>query len=160
MKTGHTDSAGYCLVTGAKRDNMRLISVVLGSPSIKAREDASEALLNYGYTFYETAKIKSAGDPVLKPRVYKSADEFATIGTPSDIYVTVARGQTGAVKTAARVLKEPLIAPLAANQQLGELTVSDANGDVIAHRPLVAFKAVPEGGLWTRVTDDVSLWFK
>ncbi len=160
MKTGHTDSAGYCLVTGANRDGMRLISVVLGSPSIKAREDASEALLNYGYTFYETTKVKSAGDPVLKPRVYKSAAEFATIGTPSDIYVTVARGQTGAIKTAAHVLKEPLIAPLVANKQVGELTVSDANGEVIAQTPLVPFAAVPEGGLWTRMSDDVALWFK
>ena len=160
MKTCHTDSAGYCLVTGANRDGMRLISVVLGSPSIKAREDASEALLNYGYTFYETTKVKSAGDPVLKPRVYKSAAEFATIGTPSDIYVTVARGQTGAIKTAAHVLKEPLIAPLVANKQVGELTVSDANGEVIAQTPLVPFAAVPEGGLWTRMSDDVALWFK
>ncbi len=160
MKTGHTDSAGYCLVTGANRDGMRLISVVLGSPSIKAREDASEALLNYGYTFYETAKIKSAGDPVLKPRVYKSAAEFATIGTPSDIYVTVARGQTSAIKTAAHVLKEPLVAPLVANKQVGELTVSDASGEVLAQRPLVPFAAVPEGGLWTRMTDGIALWFK
>ncbi len=160
MKTGHTDSAGYCLVTAAKRDGMRLISVVLGSQSIKAREDASEALLNYGYNFYETTKIKNAGDPVLKPRVYKSGAEFATIGTPYDIYVTVARGQVGAIKTAAHVLKEPLIAPLAARQPVGELTVSDANGEVIAHTALVSFAAVPQGGLWTRVTDDVALWFK
>ncbi len=97
---------------------------------------------------------------MLKPRVYKSAAEFATIGTPSDIYVTVARGQTGAIKTAAHVLKEPLIAPLVANKQVGELTVSDANGEVIAQTPLVPFAAVPEGGLWTRMSDDVALWFK
>src|SRR5580698_4150390 len=69
IKTGHTDSAGYCLITSAKRDGMRLISVVMGSSSIKAREDASAALLNYGYTFYETAKVKSAGEVLLKPRV-------------------------------------------------------------------------------------------
>ena len=160
MKTGHTDSAGYCLVTAAKRDGMRLITVVLGSPSIKAREDASEALLNYGYNFYETAKIKSAGEAVLKPRVYKSAAEFATLGTPHDIYITVPRGQVGALKTTARVLKEPLIAPIALNQALGDLTISDASGQVVSHTPLVAFKAVPAGGLWTRMTDDVALWFK
>ena len=160
MKTGHTDSAGFCLITSAKRDGMRLVSVVLGSPSIKAREDASEALLNYGYTFYETAKVKSAGEAVLKPRVYRSASEFATIGTPYQIYVTVARGQVAALKTTARVLKEPLVAPLAAGKPVGELTISDSNGDVLARSPLVPFAAVPEGGLWTRMSDDISLWFK
>jgi D-alanyl-D-alanine carboxypeptidase (penicillin-binding protein 5/6) len=160
MKTGHTDSAGYCLVTAAKRDGMRLVSVVLDSPSIKAREDASEALLNYGYNFFETTKVKSAGEAVLKPRVYKSAEEFATLGSPSDIYVTVPRGQATSLKTTARVLKEPLIAPITLNQALGDLTVADASGKVIAQTPLVAFKAVPEGGLWTRMTDDVALWFK
>ena len=160
MKTGHTDSAGYCLVTAAKRDGMRLVAVVLGSPSIKAREDASEALLNYGYNFYETARIKSAGEAVLQPRVYKSASEFATLGILNDIYVTVPRGQVGALKTTAHVLKQPLIAPLAVHQALGDLTVTDANGQVVALAPLVAFKAVPEGGLWTRLSDDVALWFR
>jgi D-alanyl-D-alanine carboxypeptidase (penicillin-binding protein 5/6) len=160
MKTGHTDSAGYCLVTAAKRDGMRLVSVVLGSPSIKAREDASEALLNYGYNFFETTRLKSAGEAVLKPRVYKSAEEFATLSTPSDIYVTVPRGQVGTLKTTARVLKEPLIAPLALNQSLGDLTITDASGQVVAHTSLVVSKAVPEGGLWTRMTDDMALWFK
>ena len=74
MKTGHTDSAGYCLVTSAMRDDMRLISVVLGSHSIKGREDASAALLNYGYTFYETVSVKQRGTVVLKPRVYKAGE--------------------------------------------------------------------------------------
>ncbi len=85
MKTGHTDSAGFCLITSAKRDNMRLVSVVMGSSSIKAREDASSALLNYGYTFYETGKVKSAGEILLKPRVYKSTEEYVTLAVPRDI---------------------------------------------------------------------------
>ena len=76
MKTGHTDSAGYCLVTSAKRENMRLIAVVLGSSSIKGREDASAALVNYGFTFYETVNVKQRGTAVLKPRVYKAAEEY------------------------------------------------------------------------------------
>jgi D-alanyl-D-alanine carboxypeptidase (penicillin-binding protein 5/6) len=159
LKTGHTDSAGYCLVTSAKRDGMRLVSVVMGSPSIKAREDASAALLNYGYTFYETTKIKSAGEAVLKPRVYKSTGEFAPVGIPYDIYVTVGRGQAASIKTAARLSKEPLVAPLAANKPVGELTVSDGNGEVLAKAPLVPFAPVAEAGLWTRAVDDVRLWF-
>jgi len=160
MKTGHTESAGYCLVTGAQRDGMRLITVVMGAPSIRGREDASEALLNYGYTFFKTEKVHGAGDAVLKPRVYKSDAQYVTIGTPRDIYVTVARGQAGALKTAARLLKEPLIAPLTRNQAVGELTVTDAAGEVIARSALVVLKAAPEGGLWTRMTDDVAMWFR
>ena len=159
LKTGHTDSAGYCLVTSAKRDNMRLISVVMGSPSVKAREDASAALLGYGYTFFETARIKQAREAVLKPRVYKSSAEFASIGVPNDIVVTVGRGQAASLTTTAKLAKEPLIAPLPAGQPVGELTVTDSNGQVVARSPLVPLTAVPEGGMWTRAVDDVRLWF-
>jgi D-alanyl-D-alanine carboxypeptidase (penicillin-binding protein 5/6) len=159
MKTGHTDSAGFCLVTSAKRDNMRLISVVLGSSSIKAREDASAALLNYGYTFYETAQVKKAGEPLLKPRVYKSAEEYVTLTVPRDIVLTVGRGQIVNLKSTAHVLKEPLIAPLAANQPIGELTITDQAGEVVSRVPLTPGKAVPEAGIWTRATDSVRLWF-
>jgi len=159
LKTGHTDSAGYCLVTSAKREGMRLVSVVMGSPSIKAREDASAALLNYGYTFFETTKVKGAREMVLKPRVYKSAGEFAAVGPPYDIYVTVGRGQAATLKTGAKLAKEPLVAPLAAGKPIGELTVTDATGDVVARAPLVPFLPVAEGGLWTRTVDDVALWF-
>jgi D-alanyl-D-alanine carboxypeptidase (penicillin-binding protein 5/6) len=159
LKTGHTDSAGYCLATSAVRNGMRLVSVVMGAPSVKAREDASAALLNYGYTFYETIRIKAARETVLKPRVYKSASEFAALGVPYDVYATVARGQAGALKTSARVSHEPLIAPLAAAQAVGELTVADASGEVIARAPLEPFAAVPAGGLWTRASDSIALWF-
>jgi D-alanyl-D-alanine carboxypeptidase (penicillin-binding protein 5/6) len=159
LKTGHTDAAGYCLVTSAKRDNMRLISVVMGSPSVKGREDASAALLNYGYTFYETARLKQAHDTVLKPRVYKASTDYVPVGVPNDVVVTVGRGQAASLTTTAKLTKEPLIAPIAAGQALGELTVTDSNGQVVARTPLVALTAVPEGGLWSRAVDDMRLWF-
>jgi len=159
IKTGHTDSAGFCLITSAKRDGMRLVSVVMGSPTVKAREDASSALLNYGYTFFETAKVKSAGEVVLQPRVYKSEEGFAPLVVPYNIVVTVGRGQMATLKSSAHLLKEPLVAPLAANQRLGELTITDAAGDVVARAPLVPRKPVGTGGLWTRAVDDVRLWF-
>lgn len=159
MKTGHTDSAGFCLVTSAKRDGMRLVSVVMGSSSVKAREDSSAALLNYGYTFYETAKVKSAGEVLLKPRVYKSAEQYVTLTVPRDIVLTVGRGQITSLKSMAHLFKEPLIAPLAANQPIGELTISDPAGAVVSRVPLVPGKAVPEAGLWTRATDSIRLWF-
>jgi len=159
MKTGHTDSAGFCLVTSAKRDNMRLVSVVMGSSSIKAREDASSALLNYGYTFYETGLVKKAGEVLLKPRVYKSADQYVTLTVPRNIVMTVGRGQLVNLKSTAHLLKEPLVAPLAANQPIGELTITDQAGEVVSRVPLTPSKAVPEAGLWTRATDSVRLWF-
>ena len=159
LKTGHTDSAGFCLATSANRNGMRLVSVVLGAPSVRAREDASAALLNYGYTFYETVRVKAARETVLKPRVYKSASEFAAVGVPYDVYATVGRGQGTALRTSARLSGEPLIAPLAAGKPVGELTVADATGEVIARAPLTALAPVPAGGLWTRALDSVALWF-
>jgi serine-type D-Ala-D-Ala carboxypeptidase (penicillin-binding protein 5/6) len=158
MKTGHTDSAGYCLVTSAKRGEMRLVSVVMGTKSVKAREDASAALINYGYTFYETSKVKGRGDTILAPRVYKSADKSVPVGIRQDIYLTLGRGEAANLKSAASV-KEPLIAPLAANQSVGELTIATASGEIVAKAPLYPLKAVPEAGLWTRMVDSVALWF-
>ena len=159
LKTGHTDSAGFCLATSANRNGMRLVSIVMGSPSIKAREDASAALLNYGYTFYETVRVKAARETILKPRVFKSAAEFADLGVPADVYATVGRGQGGTLKTGTHLFNEPLVAPLAALQPVGEFSGTDASGQVVARAPLVPFTAVPLGGLWTRMTDSVALWF-
>ena len=159
MKTGHTESAGYCLITSAKRNGMRLISVVMGSPSVKAREDASSALLSYGYTFYETTRVKSAGEVILKPRVYKSVDGFVSLAVPYNVIVTVGRGQAATLKSTARLFKEPLVAPLLANQPVGELTIADSAGDAVVHVPLAPRRTVPAGGLWTRAVDDVRLWF-
>ncbi len=158
IKTGHTETAGYCLAASAKRGDMRLISVVLGTQGFKAREDASAALLNYGFTFYETVKAKSAGEVVLKPRVYKGEQDLVTLVPANDIYVTIGRGGAAQLKSTATV-KEPVIAPIKAGQALGELTVSDG-ANVVARIPLVAKEAVPEGGWWTRMVDGISLWSK
>jgi serine-type D-Ala-D-Ala carboxypeptidase (penicillin-binding protein 5/6) len=158
IKTGHTETAGYCLASSAKRNGMRLIAVVLGTKSFKAREDASAALLNYGYTFYETVKAKSASDVVLKPEVYKGEEDRVTLVPARDIWVTIGRGSGMQLKTTATV-KEPVVAPIKAGQALGELTVTDGK-DVVARVPLVAQTAVPEGGWWTRTMDGIALWMK
>ena len=159
LKTGHTDSAGYCLVTSANHNGMRLISVVLGSPSIKAREDASAALLGYGYTFYETARARGRGEPVVSPRVYFSASSTAPLGVARDIFVTVPRGDAAGLRASTHV-NEPLRAPLVPGQPVGELTLTTANGDLVARAPLVPLKPVPVAGLWTRMSDHVALWFR
>src|SRR3954468_23601991 len=123
IKTGHTESAGYCLASSAKRGDMRLISVVLGTEGFKAREDASAALLNYGFTFFETVKAKGAGEVILKPEVYKGEAERVTLVPAQDIYVTVGRGSGTQLKTAATLKDKIIIAPIKAGQALGELTV-------------------------------------
>lgn len=158
IKTGHTSSAGYCLATSAKRAGMRLLSVVFGTASMKAREDASAALLNYGFTFYEAVKVKGRGETVLAPRIYKGAEDHVAIAPRGDVYVTVGRGDAALVKTSATA-KEPLVAPVTLDQALGELVVS-AGTDTVARVPLFPVKAVPEGGWWTRMVDGVALMWQ
>jgi len=158
MKTGHTESAKYCLVSSAKRNGMRLISVVLGSPSIRAREDASAALLNYGYTFFETIKLQEAGVAVLTPKVFKGAAESVPVGGRRAISVTIPRGQSQSLKKEAKV-NSPLIAPLALGAVVGQYTVT-AGDEVVAKLPLVALKKVEEGGLWRTGIDTIKLWFE
>ena len=158
IKTGHTESAKYCLVSSAKRNGMRLISVVLGSPSIKAREDASAALLSYGFTFFETIKLQNAGRPVLTPQVFKGDKQSVAVGSPSDISITIARGMGDKLTKEAKV-NSPLIAPLALHATVGEYVVR--NGDeVVARVPLKTLAKVDEGGLWRSAVDSVKLWFQ
>jgi D-alanyl-D-alanine carboxypeptidase (penicillin-binding protein 5/6) len=160
LKTGHTDDAGWCLVASSNRNGMRLISVLMGAPSDKAREEASATLLGYGYAFFETAKVKAAHEVVLKPRVFKaSPGVLAQLTVPSDIYVTVPRGDAKNLKVTTHLTKDPLIAPVPANQPVGDLIVSDPSGQVLRKVPLIPVKAVPAGGLWTQAVDGIALWF-
>jgi serine-type D-Ala-D-Ala carboxypeptidase (penicillin-binding protein 5/6) len=158
IKTGHTESAKYCLVASARRDGMRLISVVLGAPTQQAREDASATLLNYGYTFYQTVKLQDAGAVLLRPAVYKGDAGSVAIGSRSPISVTVTRGGADRI-TKQAVAMEPLIAPIAAGQVVGEYTVR-VGDEVVARVPLVALAKVDEGGIWRSAVDSVKLWFK
>jgi D-alanyl-D-alanine carboxypeptidase (penicillin-binding protein 5/6) len=103
-------------------------------------------------------KIKSRGDTVLKPRVWRSAEEMVAIGPLQDIVLTVERGEAASLKTSAKV-REPLMAPLSAGAAVGELTVSSANGDIVSRVPLYPLQDVREGGITTRVVDQVTLWF-
>ena len=158
MKTGHTDAAGYCLVTSAKRDNMRLVAVVLNANSIKAREDASAALINYGYTNYQIINVERAGTTVLKPRVYKAADDYYGVGPSSDVSIVVPRGQVGSIETTAYV-QRPLLAPLSTNVAVGELQIV-VGGKPVKSVPLYPLTTVPRGGFWSRLSDTVRLWYQ
>lgn len=158
IKTGHTDDAGYCLVSSAKRDGMRIISVVLGTASEKARIDGSQALLNFGFRFFETRLLYRAGEAVAQARIWKAQKELTPIGLPDDLYVTIPRGSFDDVES---VLNMPatLIAPVAQGQPLAELQVS-LNGDQLINTPLRALEANPDGSFWQRTRDGVQLWFE
>lgn len=158
IKTGFTDSAGYCLTSSAKRNGTRMIAVVFGTKSPRIREQASTALLNYGFAFYETVSLRKSGDAVFKPRVYKGSDQYVSVGPASNVEVTVARGARSRLKTST-TLNEPLVAPLKAGQTVGEMRVLDGK-TVIKRVPLVVNNAVAEGGLWAGTRDTFALWFR
>jgi serine-type D-Ala-D-Ala carboxypeptidase (penicillin-binding protein 5/6) len=158
IKTGHTESAGYCLVTSAKEDEMRLISVVVGTKSDKARATASRKLLNYGFRFYETFLLHAANKPMKEMRIWKGAKEMLPLGTAEDLYITIPRGQRNKVK-ANMTIETTLIAPAQKGQPYG--TVNVMLGDTeIASRPLIALESIPEGSLWRRLVDTIKLKFQ
>jgi D-alanyl-D-alanine carboxypeptidase (penicillin-binding protein 5/6) len=158
MKTGHTDDAGYCLVSSAKRDGMRIVSVVLGTASSKTRIEGSQALINYGFRFYETRLLYKAGEAVTKARIWKAANEYTSLGLPQDLYITVPRGSYDDVES---VLNIPavLVGPVSEGQPLAELRVS-LNGTDLINEPLRALDDNPSGSLWQRTRDGVKLWFE
>ncbi len=157
LKTGHTESAGFCLVTSSLRDGMRLVSVILGSGSFKGRENASAALLNYGFTFYDTELVARAGAKLATTPVWKADEPTVDVGVRKDVYVTVPRDQAKEVKTTVD-LKPRLIAPLPVDADVGALHVSAA-GHGIVELPLHPLKEVPPGGWWRGLVDTVRLWF-
>jgi len=143
-------------VTSAHRDGMRLVSVVLGSTSMKARENASAALLSYGFTFYDTKLLVKGGTALASTHVWKAAQSPAEVGIKDDLYMTLARGQTD-VKTAVDV-QPKLIAPLGLDAGVGTLRVFSGT-QTLATVPLHPLKPVPAGGWWRRLIDTVRLWF-
>jgi D-alanyl-D-alanine carboxypeptidase (penicillin-binding protein 5/6) len=158
LKTGHTESAGYCLVSSAKRDDMRLVSVVMGSPSVRAREDASSALLNYGFNFYQTRKLYANKAPVMTVKVWKGTTDEVPLGVIQDIYTTVPRGQENLLSAAADV-PDPLFAPLTPATAAGQLRVT-LGDKVIGTYPLHPMNEVAETGFFGRLTDDFKLWLQ
>ena len=156
LKTGHTDSAGFCLVTSSLRDGMRLVSVVLGSASMKARENASAALLNYGFTFYDTKLVVKGGTALAATHVWKAARSPVDVGIKDDLYITLQRGQAD-LKTTTDI-QPRLIAPLGSDANVGTLHVIAA-GQALATVPLHPLQPVDAGGWWRRLIDTIRLWF-
>ena len=164
LKTGHTNAAGYCLVATAKRDlpnvgQRRLLSIVLGTASEKARANESQKLLNWGYTAYDAVKLFDADQPVATPAVWKGAANAVKIGRAGGpIVVTVPAGSGGKLTTEV-VRQDPLLAPITKGQSMGTLKVK-MGADTVAEVPLVALEAVEQAGFFGRLWDTIRLWIK
>ena len=158
MKTGMTDAAGYCLVSSAQRDGMRLVSVLLGTASAKVRTDATQALLNWGFRFYESHRLYAAGEPVTTARLWMGSTEEMSLGLREDLWVTVPRGRYGLMQ-ASMELQTPLMAPLAEDDLVGRLRVS-LEGRELADRGLHPLQAAEQAGFLRRLIHSVLLRFE
>jgi D-alanyl-D-alanine carboxypeptidase (penicillin-binding protein 5/6) len=167
MKTGFTESAGYCLVASAARDypnlgagnKRRLLSVVLGTASREARANESQKLLNWGYQAFDPVRLFEAGKAIATPEVWKGTERQARLGSDAAVVIAVPRGEADKLQT--RVERtEPLVAPLAKGQRVGTLKVTTSAGAPVAEVPLVVLEAVEQAGLLGRAWDAVRLWIK
>jgi D-alanyl-D-alanine carboxypeptidase (penicillin-binding protein 5/6) len=153
MKTGHTQAAGYCIVTSARRDDMRLIAVVLGAETPKSRNDGAEKLLEYGFANYETHKLYRAGEKLGVARVQGGTPEAAPLGLAADLYVTIPRGRYAEL-SATMSVPGGAVAPLARGTAIGEVKVALA-GKPLSAAPLVALRPIAQGGVWTRIAAEI-----
>lgn len=158
IKTGHTDSAGYCLISSAQQGEMRLISVVLGTNSENARARASRKLLNYGFRFYETFKLHDAMKTLTEMRIWKGAKETVPLGLANDLYITAPRGQRHKIK-AQMTLEPDIMAPVQKGQTFGYVE-SKVGDTVLSKQPLVALENIDSGNLWQRLSDNIVLMFE
>jgi D-alanyl-D-alanine carboxypeptidase (penicillin-binding protein 5/6) len=155
IKTGHTEAAGFCLVASAKRDDMRLISVVMGTDSDAARAKASQSLLGYGFRFFETQKLYAANENITSVKVWKGDVGELGLGINTDLYITFPRGKKNQLTTEFD-LSEQYIAPLNKGDVQGNLKISLAE-DKVAEAKLIALQSVNEGGIIVRMKDSIQL---
>jgi len=163
IKTGHTEAAGYCLAASAKRGDQRLISVVMGingsrNEGFKQREDANQALLNWGFRAFETHKLYTAGQTIAEPEVWRGVNDTAPLGVARDMFVTIPRGRYSELKAEMGV-PPLLIAPLTQGQEVGSVKVN-LGEQVVAEMPMVSLQAQDEAGFFRRTWHDALLLFE
>ena len=158
VKTGFTDDAGYCLVASALREDMRLISVVMGAKSANARANENQTLLNYGFRFYESHRLYQGKTALNEARVWKGASKTISLGLAEDIYVTIPRRQYKDLKAVINVDKK-ITAPVADGAKLGSVKVT-LKDEVVINKDLVALKAVDQGNIFQRLSDSVMMMEK
>lgn len=157
LKTGHTDEAGYCLTTSAKRGPMRLISVIFGAPSMQERATQTREILAWGYANFETKNVQAANQVLAKSKVWFGKESDVQIGLAETFNVTMPKGQANAIKTQL-VVQPKLTAPLKKGQVVGKY-VASLDGKEIAEKPLVALKDVEEAGFFARMLDHIKQFF-
>ena len=158
MKTGLTEEAGYCLVSSANREGMRIISIVMGTATERARTDGSQALLNYGFRFYETKLIYKAQKKISDIRIWKSQKEVTELGIAEDLYLTIPRGSSDKIKLI-KEIPSLFAGNVEKGQEIGKLKIS-LDEKIIATLPLEALEENPYGSLWQRLRDTIQLWFE
>lgn len=158
LKTGHTDSAGYCLVASAKKGGMRLISVVLGTTSDNARAEESSKLLAWGYRGFETHRLYVASQPLTETVIWKGDKKKLSLGLMSDLYITIPRGQYNNLN-ATMDLHTRIVAPAKKGQQYGKVKVM-LGDKTFAEQELVALEPVAPGSFVNNTVDDVKLWMQ
>lgn len=157
MKTGHTEEAGYCLVSSARKNGMRLIAVVMGTRSEEARAAESQKLLSYGFRYFQTHQLYSAGDVLSSPKVWAGMEEKVELGITEDIFLTIPRGAQDSLEASLHI-DDVIKAPIAQGLELGNLTVV-LDGEQLVDVPLVAQQAVAEAGFFSRLWDNIVLFF-
>ncbi len=155
VKTGHTNAAGYCLISSAQKEGMRLISVLMGSASETSRARDSQKLLGYGFRFFETHKLYSPGQALTDARVWKGAVDSVKLGINDTVYVTIPRGEHKSLKASMQV-QPKMMAPIGKGQQYGTMRVV-LGEETLLEKPLIALQDVPEGGFFSRLVDDAML---
>lgn len=157
LKTGHTESAGYCLSASAKRDGMRLVSALMGSSSESSRASETQTLLNYGFRFFETVQLYQAGQELTRARVWKGLDEEVGLGLEQELFVTIPTNRYDDLE--AQVQMQPrMTAPLALGARVGQINVR-LDGELVASRDLVALAPVEQAGFFGSAWDGLQLWF-
>jgi D-alanyl-D-alanine carboxypeptidase (penicillin-binding protein 5/6) len=163
LKTGYTETAGYCLVSSANREfpngKRRLLSVVMGTSSKEARASESQKLLNWGYTAFDAVKVFDAGKAIATVPVWKGEAKEVKLGAPDAVYVAVPRGDGAKLQTQVE-RTDPLVAPLNKGQRVGTLRVTTTVGAPVAEVPLVVQEGVPVASIFGRAFDSIRLWIK
>lgn len=158
IKTGHTNEAGFCLVSSAKRGEMRLLAVVMNSPTDSTRADDSQRLINYGFRFFETHKLYQANQKISSVHVYKGKSDTLNIGMLKDEYMTIPAGQYQKLELTTKVANN-LVAPIHVGDKIGDLIVK-LDQQVLQTQPIYALESVEQAGIFTRLKDSVKLAWK
>ena len=158
MKTGHTEAAGYCLVASAKRGDMRLVSIVLGAASDNTRIAESQRLLDYGFRFFRTRRVYSAGETIEEARVWMGQSDEVAMGVAEDLYLTLPRDAFD-VLTSQLEVNEYVRAPMRIGEQLGR-SVLKVDGEIVSDVPLLSLQNIEQGGFFKRMRHSMQRFFK